>query len=370
MAVEQHFRVAVIGAGAAVFNMHRAALQLPEVQIVGMADLLPDPAQERAHAFGAPFFVDYAQMLAAVRPQVAVVMVPHTFHAEVAIACLRAGCDVLVEKPIARQVSEADAMIAASAETGHRLAVVFQHRFRPEIRAAHAIIGSGAIGEIQHVEMTAFWTRTAGYYRSAGWRGTWAGEGGGVLMNQAPHHLDLLCHLIGLPGEVFAATRTLHHAIQTEDTVQAQLEWPGGALGALHASTAEAGPAERIQIVGTRGILEIASGSLRQWRFPIDVLDHLREGTDPFAKLPMAAVEVELPPGTGDHAAVYRQFLAAIQTGGPFTDGVAGRMSLELANACILSSHTQAPVQLPIDRAAYADLLARLSHPTMKRGLA
>jgi predicted dehydrogenase len=178
-------------------------------------------------------------------------------------------------------------------------------------------------------------------------------------MNQAPHHLDLLCHLAGQPEIVFATTRTARHAIQTEDTVQAHLEWNNGALGSLHASTAEAGPPERIVITGTAGILEIGDKTIRHWRFVQDIDEHIANA-EPFATLEMREIPVTLESGAGDHAAAYRQFLAAVQTGAPFTDGVEGRMSLELANAMIFSSHTASPVRLPIDRAAYASLLNRL----------
>ena len=357
-------RTVVIGAGAGVFTLHRPALALPEIAVVGMADIVAAPGRERAAEFGVPFFTDYQVMLAETAPDLAVIIVPHTIHAAVAIACLRAGAHVLCEKPIARQVSEADAMLAASRETGRQLGVVFQHRFRPEIRLAHELIAAGALGTIQHMELTAFWTRAASYYRMGAWRGTWRGEGGGLLMNQLPHHLDLIGHLIGLPARVFASTPTQRHAIQTEDTVQGHLEWADGALGSIHASTAEAGPAERIQIVGTRGILEIAQPAITFWRYERDIDSYIAQA-EPFGALPMTNVPLTLPTDTqGTHVDVYRDFLRGVRDGTSFVDGEAGRKALELANALILAGQTHAPVTLPIDRATYGTMLERLETAT------
>src|SRR5260370_41564466 len=148
-------------------------------------------------------------MLAATHPEAASILAPHPFHASLAVDCLQAGAHVLVEKPIAVEVAEADRMIDAATRAGRLLAVNLQHRTRAEIRAAKKLIQDGALGELQRVQMTAIWTRTASSYQRAGWRGTWRGEGGGVLMNQSPHTLDLVCHLARQPARVVAWNRTL-----------------------------------------------------------------------------------------------------------------------------------------------------------------
>ncbi len=261
-AKQARLRYAIIGAGAGVFNMHRAALQLPEIDLVALSDINPTIGQQRAVELDCAFYSDHHQLLTEIQPDVAVIMAPHPLHARLAIDSLEAGCHVLVEKPMAIQVAEADAMIETAQQQQRLLGVVYQQRFRPEIRQAHDMLHAGRLGHIQHIAMSAVWTRTASYYKSAGWRGTWIGEGGGVLMNQAPHQLDLLCHLVGLPTRVFGWTRTSLHAIETEDTVQATLEWPDGALGSLHISTAEADQAEYMKIVGTQGQLELRNGHL------------------------------------------------------------------------------------------------------------
>jgi predicted dehydrogenase len=266
-----------------------------------------------------------------------------------------------VEKPMAIQVAEADAMIEAAAQAERLLAVNFQQRHRPEVQAARRLIQQGHLGEIQHVDLAVMWTRTAVYYGLNAWRGTWAGEGGGVLMNQAPHDLDLLCYLMGGPARVVAWTRTLLHQIETEDTVQAMLEWPNGALGSLHASTAQAGPPQRIEIVGTGGTLRIERGELVFHQFDTDLREHVAQSPQPFSAPTLHPVPVELEPGAGDHVSVYRNLHQAILHGAPLSaDGAEGRMSLELANAMIYSSHTRDEVELPLDRQRYAALLDEL----------
>jgi predicted dehydrogenase len=358
-------RYAIVGAGASVFDMHRPALSAPGRAVVGACDVRAEVGQRRAAALSCPFFADHRSMLAATHPDVAVILTPHPLHAPIAIDCLEAGCHVLVEKPMAAAVGEADAMIDASRRTNRLLAVVFQQRHRPEVRAAHALLRAGRLGALQRAQVTATWTRTAAYYAAAGWRATWSGEGGGVLLNQAPHNLDLLCHLAGMPRRVAAWTRTRLHRIQTEDTVQAMLEWPDGALGSVHSSTAEAGEPDLIDIGGTAGSLRILPGALSYHQLDADLRQFIPASPDPFAAPAQRDVPVPLEPGAGDDAAVYRQLEAAIRhPGTPLTDGVEGRMSLELANAMIYSSRTQREVELPLDRAQYAALLDELrAHP-------
>lgn len=352
----------IIGVGAGVLNMHRPGLALATTELVGVADINTEVGYQRAQELGCPFYADYRAMLAETKPNVAVIITPHPFHAPIAIDCLRAGAHVLVEKPVAIQVAEADAMVEAAARAGRLLAVNFQHRHRADVRTARRLIQEGALGKLQHVAMTAAWPRTTRYFTVVPWRGTWVGEGGGVLMNQAPHQLDILCYLFDLPERVVAWTRTALHRIETEDTVQAMMEWPSGLLGSLHISTAEVGCAERLEIVGTGGSLQLSKdGVLTFERLETDFRTFMTESDNPFSQPAKHIEAVELEAGSGDHLAVYQNLHEAILGGAPLTcDGLEGRKSLELANAMILSSHTGSAVTLPLDRQQYAALLNEL----------
>ena len=199
-------RHVVIGVGAGIFASHHKALTSNGAEWEAVSDVNVELGQQRAAELGCPFYTDHRTMLAETRPDVAVVITPHPFHAPIAIDCLQSGCHVLVEKPMSVHVAEADAMIEAAERADRLLAVNFQMRLRPEVRMARRMIEEGRLGMIQHVNMTMSWTRAASYFKLSSWRGTWTGEGGGVLMNQSPHNLDLLCHLIGLPKRVVAWT--------------------------------------------------------------------------------------------------------------------------------------------------------------------
>jgi predicted dehydrogenase len=354
-------RLALVGVGANVYPMHHPALQLPTTQVVGAADINGAAADKAAAEWGCPAFTDFHAMLDSVEADAVVVMTPHYLHAQMAMDALNAGFHVLVEKPMALDVSEADAMIETAKKAGKLLAVNFQQRTRPEIVAARKLINEGHLGKIQHVDIKITWTRTALYYSMVDWRGTWWGEGGAVLMNQGPHELDLVCHLIGNPARVFGWTRTIQHQIEAEDTIQAMVDWPSGTLGSLHISTAEAGQPQRFEIIGTGGYLAISNGKLDFKRFDVPVDTFLRTSDKAFAEPKLIPEAIEIGTGGGDHRAIHQNFYEAIVNGAPLiAEGASGIYGLELANAINYSSHSGQPVEFPVDRQAYAALLAKL----------
>jgi predicted dehydrogenase len=365
-------RYALIGAGASIASNHLEALaHLPGTQVVGMADVQAEVGSQRAAQAGCPFFLDHREMLASVSPDVVVICAPHPLHGPLARDCFAAGAHVLVEKPIAVEVAEAEEMIAAADAAGRWLAVNFQERFRPAVEAAHQMIAAGALGGLVRVLCIEPWFRTAAYYRSATWRGTWSGEGGGVLMNQAPHTLDRLCYLAGSPASVWGWTRTLRHAIETEDTAQAMLVYPNGAPGYLEVSTLEAGMPPQMHIVGDQMALEFHGESLTIRRFTPSLSAFSATSPEKFAAPETTVEQFEPPEGTSPggegHLAVHRDLREAILTGRkPRCDGRDALASLELANAITLSSFTGQSVSLPLDRAAYSALLADLRAGRLK----
>lgn len=355
-------RYAIIGSAAGIAATHLQALtRLPGAQIVGMSDVAVERGAARAAEYHCPFFASHRDMLAEVRPDIAVITTPHPFHAPIAIDCLQAGAHVLVEKPLAVEVAEGDAMIAAADRAGRILAVNYQQRFRPVIEHARKMIDAGELGSLVRVLMVEPWYRTAFYYKSAAWRGTWKGEGGGVLMNQGPHPLDLLCHLAGPPAKVWGWTRTVAHAIECEDTAQAMLEFPNGAPGYLTLSTVEAGLQRRLQVVGDKAALELVNEELTITRFSPSLSEFRANSPEMWAQPARTVETVAIPGDGGGHLAVYQDLEAAIAEGRrPRCDAREALMSLELADAIILSSYSGQPVTFPIDRAAYSQLLGEL----------
>lgn len=367
----QPLRYAIVGGAGGIAQTHIQALaQIPGAQIVAISDLDERRGGERATQLGCAFFRDHRPMLAEFHPDVAVICTPHPSHAAIAVDCLRAGAHVLAEKPMAVEPAEGDAMVAAARAAGKILAVNFQQRFRPQIEFMKRFIEGGELGELVRVLMVAPWFRTATYYRSAGWRGTWKGEGGGVLLNQAPHNLDLLCHLAGMPTKVWGIASTRAHAIECEDTAQAMLAFANGATGYLYGSTAEAGK-EILQIFGDRASLELSGDGVTVTRYE-EPQSVFRASSPEMWAAPQASVEhfslsagqgqQAIPAGgQGDHVAVHRDLRRAILTGSaPRADGQQAMMSLELANAIILSSHTERAIRLPVDRDEYHQLLTQL----------
>jgi predicted dehydrogenase len=357
-------RYAIAGGAGGIAKTHINALaRLSGAQVVALCDIDAGRGKARASEVGCTFFIDHRQMLDEAQPDVVVICTPHPSHATIAIDSLRSGAHVLTEKPMAIEVAEADAMIEAAERAERILVVNFQQRFRPIIEFARDFIASGQLGELVRVACIEPWYRPAAYYRSAAWRGSWRGEGGGVLMNQAPHTLDLLCHLAGMPVKVWGWTRTRHHAIECEDSAQAMLEFANGAPGVIQVNTTEAGARQRLEIVGDCAALELNGDTLTITHFELSLSEYRRTSDEMFGQPKAQTEKIELPSArfSGDHLALHRDLADAIAEGRtPRIDGYEGRMSLELANAITLSNHIERAVTLPLDRAAYSWLLRQL----------
>lgn len=352
-------RYGLFGAGVVSASHLEAIAALEDVELVGIAAHDAGAAAARARDHGCRAFEDNGELLAC-GLDVAVVATPHPSHAELAIAALESGTHVLCEKPLAPETREADAMIAAAERVGRLLGVCFQQRFRPVIVAARRLVDEGRLGRLVRASIVDPWYRPHAYYASADWRGTWKGEGGGILMNQAPHSLDLLCHLAGPPATVWGLAQRRAQPMEAEDTATALLTYPEGAVGTIAVSTLEPG-VQRIELVGDRGRIEIVGESLAFERFEPPISEHLTTAVEMFAAPAQAREPVELPPGHGDHLELHADFAAAVREGRePRVPAREALWSLELANAIVLSTHEERAVPLPVDREAYADLLARL----------
>jgi predicted dehydrogenase len=354
-------RAVVIGAGANVARSHLRALEAIGADVVGLYDVHRERLEAVAETSGHRAFTDLGDLLK--QPvDLAIVVAPHPFHADLALDCLEAGLHVLVEKPIADQVAQADRMRTEAERRGRILAVALQHRARPDVQAARRLIRSGAIGEIQRADLLATWPRRATYFQVAPWRGTWRGEGGGILLNQGQHDLDVLFHLVGVPHRVMGWTRTRVHAIETEDTAVALVEWDSGAIGSIHLSTCEADQSQRIELTGTAGRLRLSMGRLEVVRNSVDFRDFVASPGDAFGQPETGiweTVEDVAQPLLDGHTAVYRNLVQALSGKSallaPASEAIT---ALEVANAIALSSATSAEVTLPLDRGAYAAFLA------------
>jgi predicted dehydrogenase len=362
LARSEPLRVVVLGAGANVWQFHRPALGAIGADVVAVHDLDRASAQRVADGLGCAVAEDLADALRR-DADLAVVMTSHVDHAELGQACLRAGLHVLVEKPMAITAGETDAMVAEAARAGRLLAVGVQQRTRAEVQQARRLLQSDALGALQRFDVLATWPRRSSYFRSAPWRATWAGEGGGILINQGQHELDLLCWLAGPPASVVAHTSSAMHGREVEDTAVALLEWPGGATGTVRLSTAEHDERQRVEATLTGGRLRLTPGHLEVRRDDVDFRDYAAADGDPYKGPAAGSVEVVTGVG-GTHIDLYRNLARAVAGEEALVSpGHEAAAAVELANAIVMSAQLRREVRLPLDRERYARLLRDLRQP-------
>ena len=356
-------RLAIIGLGVmGRDHLKNALAQADLVQVVGVADVA-SRTRTVAEAAGVPFYDNLDACLDAT-PEAIIVATPHPLHEEATVAAARRGINVLCEKPIAASVAAADRMVAVCRQQGVLLAMDFQQRLSPSTQAMRRLLDDGVIGELARVSLVATsWYRTQAYYDSGSWRGTWEGEGGGVLMNQAPHNLDMYCWLAGQPQRVKSTVHTRVHRIETENTVAALLEHEAGRVDTFVTSTAEFPGKTEWTFVGERGTMVCDGKSVRLFRLDEPLshpILHDAHGTRPRGDWD----DVPLPPvapGETGHTGLLRQFVRAVrERATPVATGEDGVIALDLANAIILSSYRDQPVEVPVDRGAYDQLLHEL----------
>ncbi len=258
-------RFALVGAG--VIGTHHGLVlsRLSDrVELVAVVDHHLDRAEKLAADRGGKAFESLTAALAAVAVDVVVVCTPTGAHGEVAIEALEAGLHVIIEKPAEVSLAKTDLIIEAQRRAGTLVTVISQHRFDPSTEICLQVIASGELGRLTSGIASVDWWRGQGYYDSGDWRGTWSLDGGGALMNQGVHTVDLLLATMGRPVEVFAYAGTLaHQRIETEDVAVGVVRFESGALGVLHASTAAyPGLSARLQVHGDKGSVVIDNDRL------------------------------------------------------------------------------------------------------------
>jgi predicted dehydrogenase len=247
-----------------------------------------------------------------------------------------------------------------------KFAAMFMMRASGIYSKVRDLVSSGELGEITRLTwIVTDWFRTWAYYASGGWRATWESEGGGVLLNQCPHNLDLICWITGMvPKRVTAIAHIgKTHPIEVEDEVSAILEYPNGATGHFITTTGEAPGTNRLEIVGDRGKLVVERGKLSFRRTRVSVSEYCRTTSERFKAPEAWDVDVPVPPDPPDlHRAITQNFVRAILKGDPLiVPGVEGIRGLELGNAMLLSGITRRPVELPLNADEYEQFLRDLS---------
>ena len=355
-------RVGVIGLGN-MGQQHVKAILAGEAPGLVLA-AVADAQEERLAAFGdrpeVAGFTEAEALIGSGAVDAVLIATPHFSHTSLGIAALEAGLHVLVEKPISVHKADAERLLAAHRGRDQVFAAMFNQRTDPRYLALRRMIRDGEIGEIHRVQWTITdWFRTERYYASGGWRATWAGEGGGVLLNQCPHQLDLWQWLFGMPRTVRGFCRYgRFHDIEVEDMVTAYLEYESGATGVFITTTGEAPGTNRLEVAADRGRVVIEGTRLQFIRNRVPAQEFSRRSERAFDAPPTETTNEELE-GTGpQHRGILANFAEAILRGAPLLASAhEGIHSVELANAILYSSHLGRPLELPLDAGAYQDFL-------------
>lgn len=358
-------RLGIIGVG----NMGSGHLQniidgkCPKVEVTAVADINPkklENAQKKLS--GLACFDNAEKMLDSGLIDAALIAVPHYDHPTYAIECFKRGIHVLTEKPAgvyARQVRE---MNEAADKAGVKFGIMFNQRTNPIYRKAREIVQSGALGKPKRlVWIITNWYRTQAYYDSGSWRATWNGEGGGVLLNQAPHNLDLWQWIFGMPKRIRAfCAAGKYHNIDVEDDVTIYGEYENGATATFISTTGEAPGTNRLEISGDLGKLVLEDGKLKWWKLSVPEREFCFTSKEGFL-CPETEYEEYSEDAPDGHSTVLEAFAEAILDGTELiADGREGLNSMSISNAAYLSSWTDNWAEIPTDEKLFEQYLAEL----------
>jgi UDP-N-acetyl-2-amino-2-deoxyglucuronate dehydrogenase len=338
----------IVGAGLIADFHARAIGDIPNTKLIGCCDKIADRAKKLADKYGVRAFEDYEQMLQSDDIDIVTIATPSGFHAEPTIAAAGEGKHVICEKPLEITLERIDLMIEAHEKAGTRLGGIFPYRFNDMMVPIREAINSGRLGVITYAGIYVPWWRTDEYYKDS-WHGTWKLDGGGALMNQSIHMVDMLCDVMPPIESVQAFTAKLGHPqIETEDTAAAALRYTDGALGMIYGTTASyPGQFRRFEITGTKGTIINVENSITVWQFA----DEKPEDAEVLKKFG----EIEGGGGVADPAAIthenhtrnFKAFLDALDSGEDFwIDGREARKAVEVILAIYKSAKEQKPVKL------------------------
>ncbi|MBC8011951.1 MAG: Gfo/Idh/MocA family oxidoreductase [Burkholderiales bacterium] len=365
-------RIGIVGLG----NMGSAHAQqilagkINRLELGAVADLNPEKVARVPQVKG---FKTAAELMASGLIDAILIATPHYDHTTIGIAALKAGLHVMVEKPISVHRADCERLIAAykGREKKQVFAAMFNQRTDRYYQKIRELIRSGELGEIRRVNwIITNWFRTHAYYASGGWRATWGGEGGGVLLNQCPHNLDLFQWMFGMPVTLSAnCSFGKYHDIEVEDDVTATMTFANGATGVFITSTGEAPGTNRLEITGERGKLVYEDDKITYVRNEVPMGEFSRTTKESFARPATWDVSIPTDGHGGQHNEVLQNFTNAILDGemlvAPAPEGI---HSVELANAMLLSAWTAKPVSLPIDGKTYERLLKGKIAESAKKG--
>jgi len=353
-------RYALIGCGRISPN-HIEAAKNNHLEFVAMCDIVPEFMRDKSEKFHLETvhqYTDYRELLKKEKPELVAIATESGKHAAIALDCIHAGCHVIIEKPIALSISDADAIIEAGKEAGVVVCANHQNRFNKSVQYMRKALEAGRFGKLSHGAAHIRWNRGKSYYDQAPWRGTWA-QDGGCLMNQCIHNIDLLRWFMGDDvDEVMAYTDQIEHPyLEAEDLGMALVKFSNGSYGLIEGTTNvyPRNLEETLYLFGETGTAKAAGTSvniIEEWRFA-DGLDDPEEVKDRFRENPPNVY------GFG-HTPLYADVIDAIKNGrAPLVDAEAGKRALELVLAIYQSAAEHRPVKLPLTDGSTMDYVGR-----------
>ena len=358
-------RIAIIGVGT-MGSAHVATIdKLNNCTVSAICDINPDVLKKYANRQNTKLFNSADELFADGSFDAVIVATPHYFHVPLALQALEHGKHVLTEKPISVHKALAQKLVDAIPKYPDlKVAAMFNQRTLNAHKKIKQLIDNGELGEIRRVNwIITTWFRSQFYYDSGDWRASWRGEGGGVLLNQCPHQLDLMQWFFGMPSKVTSfLSISKYHDIEVEDEVTAYLEYPNGATGVFITTTGEAPGTNRLEITGERGRLVYESGKISFLRNEVPTSEFRMNSKTHFGSPEKWEINVPYKADTKQqHMNVIENFADAILKGTPLVapaqEGIRG---LELGNAMLLSGLKHKTVELPMDAAEFETMLNEL----------
>jgi len=361
MSKDDTVKFGVIGMGNMGAAHARAVLdgKVPGLELVAVSDR----DEKRCEGYGdAKKYYDGIELIKSGEVDAVLIATPHYSHTTLGIEALQSGLHVLVEKPISVHKADCERLISAWTDRKLVFSAMFNQRTDPSYSKLRKLIQAGELGEVQRINwIITDWYRTEHYYTSGDWRATWGGEGGGVLLNQCPHNLDLLQWIFGMPAKVTANCQFgRFHNIEVEDAVTALLEYPNGATGVFITTTGEAPGTNRLEVAADRGKVVIENGKFTFIRTEQTVSEHCSTAKGGFDRPDTWTIDIPVSGNGEQHLGILKNFANAILKGeellAPAPEGI---HSVELANAMLYSAFEQTPVTLPMDAESYEKILKK-----------
>jgi predicted dehydrogenase len=351
----KEIRFGVVGLGnmGAVHSRTLLEGKVPRAVLGAVCDVNPQAA---ARFPGIPAFTKIEDLIRSGTIDAVLIATPHFFHTPDGIAALKAGLHVLVEKPLSVHKADCERLIAAYSPGRQIFGEMFNQRTDPLYAKLRGLVRDGELGALRRIQWTATdWFRTQAYYNSGSWRATWAGEGGGVLLNQCPHNLDLWQWMFGMPERVRAFAQVgRYHEIEVEDDVTAYFEYRDGTTGVFITSTGEAPGTNRLEVAAERGRVVIENGKLSYTRNEVPMSKFCQTTTGQFDRPATWEISIPIEHRGTQHVGILTNFVDAILDGATLmAPAIEGIHSVELANAMLLSSFENETISLPMDAARY-----------------